>query len=83
MPKTKTPTFEESFDELDETVRKLESGELALEESISLYERGMALAEQLEKQLAQAELRVRKLQPNPMELAETAEESIETDDENA
>jgi len=83
MPKTKTPTFEESFDELDETVRKLESGELALEESIGLYERGMALAEQLEKQLAQAELRVRKLQPNPMELAETAEESIETDDENA
>ncbi len=82
MPKSKTPSFEDQFNELDETVRRLETGELTLEESISLYERGMALAEQLEKQLEQAELRVRKLQPSALELAETEEDSIETDDED-
>jgi exodeoxyribonuclease VII small subunit len=64
MPKNKPPTFETSFKELDETVRKLEAGELSLEDSISLYERGMALAAQLEQLLEQAELRVRKVQPS-------------------
>ncbi|MEP7198722.1 MAG: exodeoxyribonuclease VII small subunit [Chloroflexota bacterium] len=69
MPKTKTPTFEESFDELEQAVQQLEAGDLPLEESIGLYERGMMLAAQLEKQLAEAELRVRKLQPSAVELA--------------
>ncbi len=81
MPKTKTPTFEESYAELDATVQKLEAGELTLDESISLFERGMELAAQLEKQLQQAELRVRKLQPSPAELDEVEEEIIEMDDE--
>ena len=70
MPKSKAPSFEDGFHELDETVEKLEAGELTLEESIALFERGMQLAEQLEQQLEQAELRVRKLQPSPAELAE-------------
>jgi exodeoxyribonuclease VII small subunit len=69
MPKSKSPTFEDAFHELDTTVERLERGDLSLDESIRLYERGMKLAEQLEKQLEEAELRVRKLQPDAGELA--------------
>ncbi|MBI5877446.1 MAG: exodeoxyribonuclease VII small subunit [Chloroflexi bacterium] len=69
MPKSssKAPSFETAFHELDSTVEKLERGDLSLEESIALYERGIKLAAQLEKQLEEAELRVRKLQPEPGE----------------
>ncbi len=83
MPKTKTPSFEDAFHELDETVEKLEAGELTLDESIALFERGMQLAEQLEQQLEHAELRVRKLQPSATELAEAEAEYViaEAEDE--
>jgi len=40
-----TPTYEQARDELTEVVRRLESGGLALEESLALWERGEALAE--------------------------------------
>ena len=83
MPKNKVPSFEEGFHELDETVEKLERGDLTLEESIRLYERGMQLADQLEKQLEDAELRVRKLQPSAAEVAETEEEFSDVDEEEA
>jgi exodeoxyribonuclease VII small subunit len=68
MPKSKTTSFEEAFEELDKTVELLEAGDIALEDSISLFERGMKLAAELEKQLEQAELRVRKLRPSSVEL---------------
>jgi len=68
MPKSKTTSFEEAFDELDKTVELLEAGDIPLEDSISLFERGMKLAAELEKQLEQAELRVRKLRPSSVEL---------------
>jgi exodeoxyribonuclease VII small subunit len=55
--------FEEAFDELEETVRRLEAGGLTLEESMTLYERGQALAAHCGRQLDQAELRVRQLAP--------------------
>lgn len=74
MPKSKPASFEDAFEELDQTIAKLEAGELTLEESIALFERGMQLAGQLEKQLEQAELRVRKLQPNVAELSEAEED---------
>ena len=81
MPKSKTPTFEESFEELDNTVQRLESGELALEEAISLYERGIELADQLQKQLEEAELRVRKLKPANVELDAIEIEDPDVDSE--
>ena len=36
--------FEEALQELEETVTKLEAGELTLEESLELFERGQKLA---------------------------------------
>ena len=56
-------TFEQAFAALEETVRKLEEGGLALEESLALFERGQALAAHCSAQLDQAELKLRQLTP--------------------
>lgn len=56
-------SFEEAFAALGETLQKLESGDLPLAESISLYEYGMALASHCNVQLDSAELKIRKLSP--------------------
>ena len=83
MPKSKTTSFEEAFEELDKTVELLEAGDIPLEDSISLFERGMKLAAELEKQLEQAELRVRKLRPSSVELDAADDElgASDTDEE--
>ena len=63
MSKIEKLTFEQAFAELEETVRKLEAGGLALEESLALFERGQALAAHCSTQLDEAELKVRQLTP--------------------
>ncbi len=50
--------FEEAFAELETVVQRLEGGDLALEEALGLYERGVALAGRCQALLDQAELRV-------------------------
>jgi exodeoxyribonuclease VII small subunit len=57
-------SFEEAFAELQETVAQLERGDLSLEESITLFERGQALAAHCGQQLDAAELKVRQLLPD-------------------
>jgi exodeoxyribonuclease VII small subunit len=69
MPK-KAPSFEELFEELELTVQKLEAGNLTLDESLALYERGMELAKQCGAQLDRAELRLKELAPALSALAE-------------
>ena len=54
-------TFEEAFRELEVTVQRLEEGDLPLEQAISLYERGMRLAQHCSDALDAAELRVQEL----------------------
>lgn len=51
-------TFETCLDELEQVVRELEGGDLALERSLELFERGMALSDSCRKQLEAAETRV-------------------------
>ena len=63
MDEIENLTFEQAFAELEETIRKLEAGGLALEESLALFERGQALAARCNAQLDQAELKVKKLAP--------------------
>jgi exodeoxyribonuclease VII small subunit len=58
-------TFEELYCELEETVRKLEAGDLALAESLALFEQSIKLAEQCNSLLDRAELRVRQLVQAP------------------
>ncbi|WP_343080319.1 exodeoxyribonuclease VII small subunit [Ostreiculturibacter nitratireducens] len=54
-------TFEEAMKELESVVGKLERGEVPLEESIALYERGAALKAHCEAKLKAAEERVEKI----------------------
>ena len=54
-------TFEQAFDALETTVGKLESGGLALEQAVALYEEGMRLAKLCGERLDAAELRVSRL----------------------
>ena len=50
--------FEESMSELDGLVRRLEQGELPLEDSLVAFERGMTLVKQHSKRLEDIERRV-------------------------
>ncbi len=68
------PNFEELVAQLEERARKLEAGNIPLEESIATYEEGAALVEQLRKLLGDAELRVQRLQDNLQEGASFREE---------
>jgi len=63
MSKIENLTYEQAFAELEETVRKLEAGGLTLEESLTLFERGQALAAHCSTQLDEAELKIRQLTP--------------------
>jgi exodeoxyribonuclease VII small subunit len=54
--------FEALYKQLEEAVAKLEQGNLSLEESLSLYEAGTALAKRCQELLQDAELRVTRLQ---------------------
>ncbi|HEV8516447.1 MAG TPA: exodeoxyribonuclease VII small subunit [Candidatus Limnocylindrales bacterium] len=54
-------TFDAALAELQSVVARLEQGGLPLEESIALYERGMALHDRCARLLSDAELRVQRL----------------------
>lgn len=53
--------FEAALHELEQIVGKLERGELKLEESLKLFERGVELTKQCRQSLDGAELKVRQL----------------------
>jgi exodeoxyribonuclease VII small subunit len=53
--------FEKALAELESIVQKLERGDVALEESVAIYERGEALKRRCEELLRQAEARVEKI----------------------
>ena len=57
----KEMSFEDAMKELEAVVGKLESGDVPLEDSIKLYERGAALKEHCQKKLAEAEEKVAKI----------------------
>ena len=50
--------FEAAIAELDTIVKKLEEGDLALDKSLELYERGVALSRFCHARLEQAERRI-------------------------
>jgi len=54
-------SFEEALKELEALVGQLERGDVPLEQSISLYERGAALKARCEAKLKEAEEKVAKL----------------------
>ena len=60
MPEEKqsVASFESGLDELETVVKQLEKGDLPLERSIELFEKGMALSERCRKQLGDAETKI-------------------------
>ena len=54
-------SFETCLEELEKVVHELESGDLTLERSLELFERGMGLSETCRQQLESAETRVEML----------------------
>ncbi len=58
-------SFEQAMAELEGVVEKLEKGEVPLEESITLYERGAWLKAHCEAKLKAAEERVERLSLDP------------------
>lgn len=53
--------FEDAMKELEAVIGKLERGDVALDESIALYERGAALKARCEAKLKEAEEKVAKI----------------------
>lgn len=51
-------SFEAAMGELETIVRRLEGGDVSLEESVTLYERGHALRQHCEARLAAAQARI-------------------------
>ncbi len=54
----KPDSFEAGLNELESIVKQMEAGDLPLERSLELFEKGMAISERCRKQLEEAETRV-------------------------
>ena len=61
MTKKDTVNFESSLKKLEEIVSKLEDGDISLEDSVKSFEEGIGLVKECQKQLSEAELKVKKL----------------------
>ena len=57
----KNPTFEENMQRLEQIVRAMERGDVALEESLKLFREGTALVESCGNLLDEADLQVKKI----------------------
>ncbi len=86
-------TFEASLEALEQIVQQLESGDLALEKSLELFEQGIRLSRECQDRLNQAERRIEVLlrdnqgRPVVSAFASTSDEDVdtgtdETQDEN-
>ena len=60
----KTQTFEKAMKRLEEIGQSLDTGDIALEDSIKLYEEGIELIDFCKKKLDEAEKKVKKLSRN-------------------
>jgi exodeoxyribonuclease VII small subunit len=58
-------SFEDALRALEDVVRRLESGDVPLDESISLYERGEALRAHCQARLDAAQARIEKIVAGP------------------
>ncbi len=64
MSETKM-TFEQSMQRLEQIVRAIERGDVALDESLKLFQEGTELVRSCEKQLNDAELEIKKVMTAP------------------
>lgn len=78
MVETKELNFEASMKRLNAIVEGLEGGELALEESLKLYEEGVRLSRDCMKRLTDAQQKIEMLMRDSSGKLETAELDSET-----
>jgi exodeoxyribonuclease VII small subunit len=64
-PEIATMSFEDALRALEDVVRKLESGEVPLDDSIDLYERGEALRKHCQARLDAAQARIERIVAGP------------------
>ncbi|MEY8353058.1 exodeoxyribonuclease VII small subunit [Lachnospiraceae bacterium 54-53] len=64
MAVKKEKTIEETFGELEEIIRKLESGESSLEESFQYYETGMKLVKSCNEKIDKVEKKIIVIEEN-------------------
>ena len=72
-------SFEKALGQLEHIVEELEDGSLPLDEALARFERGTLLSRHLEKELRQAEIRVRRLvgeEGEPSALEEIGEPEV-------
>ena len=81
MSETSIKDFEAAIAELESIVRKLEEGDLALEQSLELYERGVQLSRYCHARLEDAERRIEilnergELKPAPPSFSEGVDDA--------
>jgi exodeoxyribonuclease VII small subunit len=74
-------SFEQAIEELGEIVAKLEDGEIALEESIEYFQRGVELSKFCNRKLDEAERKITMLLDNGGdELQETVIPGVDTEE---
>ena len=78
--KSKNNSFESAFERLEQSVRKLEAGQLSLAESTDLFEEGMKLAKLCNELLSTTELRVSRLQTAFAEQMRLVDDDFEPED---
>ena len=66
-------TFEKAIEELEDIIKSLEQGDVPLDDTIELYERGARLKDFCEKKLKDAEIKIKKINKD----TKTKEISIE------
>ena len=64
-PEIVSLSFEDALRSLEDVVRRLESGEVPLDQSIELYERGEALRAHCQARLDAAQARIEKIVAGP------------------
>lgn len=67
------PAFEDALGQLENIVRQLESGEVPLEQSIALYQKGHKLREYCQKRLDDARAQIDKINVAPDGTAQSTE----------
>ena len=60
----KTKSFEDIFEDLEKIVGKMDEGDIHLEKSLELFERGISLVEEGKSKLDEAELKIKTLTKN-------------------
>lgn len=74
-----SPSFEQSVDQIEDIVAKIESGELGLEQSMAAYEQAVGLIKRCRADLSKAEQRVIELSKAMSDAAKDGSRSPSTD----